>query len=131
MFVDHVHHSTLAFERSRVLRISDEIWSEIRAINEAQLRTLFVPPTTVDGFVPDSFGKVMFRRAVRFEHVSWFDEHQDVRSGPTPRSWDYFSLYRYLTEKEQRRYGDRGAVMVVSVVHESQFRPVELNDPQF
>ncbi|WP_441964605.1 hypothetical protein [Mycolicibacterium houstonense] len=127
MSVDGVLYWKTAYERSRILGIPGAIWREIRAINDADLRP-FTVPRSIEAFVsPDR--TLMARRAVWDRDIPWFEQNPALRTGPTPASWDFYSVYRWANRGEQRPRGLRRALMVVSVISEDEFNAFVLNHP--
>ncbi|MFV8176780.1 hypothetical protein [Mycolicibacterium peregrinum] len=128
MFVDGVLYWPTAYERSRLLGIPGAVWSEIRAINDADLQPFTVPRPFIEEFVPPG-RTVMARRAVWETDIPWLNQNPALHTGPTPASWDFYSVFRWARPAEQRPHGLRSALMVVSVINEDEFNAFVINHP--
>lgn len=125
MALGGIIYSGTACARIRALGIPDDIFTDLQEINAQELRAFLLPPSPVEGF--RDFNRTdMWRRAVWLRDVPWFQQNPD---GPTPGSWDYFSLYRYATAQERRPYGYRNALIVTSVINEAQFARLVIDHP--
>jgi hypothetical protein len=73
-------------------------------------------PNELEGILKGPF-EVMWRRAVRREHLSSYKEFEGNSDDAPSDAWNYVSIYRWATDEEVVEYDLEGdTLLVVSIV---------------